>query len=677
MFSFGKEFLDYKNGIKKEWIIANGIGGYASSTIIGVNTRKYHGLLIASLDNPVRRFLLLSKLEEEITIGNKTYLLSTNKYKEIVYPHGFIHQKEFLWDVFPCFIYEVENLKIIKKIFMLNGYNAVIVTYDIKTDNENITNNKNKKIKIKIRPLINFRSIHDLNSCPEFFDKIDTYEKYITVDFKKFENLKFSIGSDLMKVNLKKFYINNITYDKEEERGYNSIENLFCPCEFVSEIDENSNNKINIIGVCDKNLEIFKKFYSESNVYEEYYKKERKKIEEILNNAKIKPCKKMNEIYELIRSADNFIVKRDNGKSIIAGYHWFSDFGRDTMISLPGLLLVTRRFDDARQILTNYAKNIYRGLIPNRFSENNEPEYNSVDASLWFIYAIYKFLEYTNDYSFVKQNLWKSIKDIINFYIKGTCFNIYLDDDFLICHGRNFNKALTWMDVNLQVNNSIIIPTKRNGKAVEINALFFNALKIAELLSEKFSEDATYYRKLSEKVKENFKKFFNEKKQCLYDTIYEDYKDDSIRPNQIFGVSLPFSIIEREKEKKIVEKVYQELYTPYGLRTLSYKDKRYKNIYKGCQIERDIAYHQGTVWPWLMGFFIDAYLKVNDNSIEARREAKNWIEKIFESMKERGIGTISEIFDGDFPHNPKGCISQAWSVGEILRCYIENKLYEE
>ena len=396
----------------------------------------------------------------------------------------------------------------------------------------------------------------------------------------------------------------------------------------------------------------------------------KKRAEALVENANLNDDFANN----LVKAGDHFIVNRESTglKTVLAGLPWFTDWGRDTMIAFEGLTLVTKRFDEAREILESFARYIKNGLVPNVFpDENTEPGYNTVDASLWYFQAVYKYLKYTgdeSDYKFVKEKLYPKLKEIYKAYSTKTDFSIGMDSDGLIFAGGGLDQV-TWMDV--RVGDFVVTP--RHGKPVEINALWYNALKIMEELCEKFEDDSLEYRELSCRVKESFNnKFWNEEKNCLYDVV--DKNDDKIRPNQIWAVSLPFAVLDREKEKKIVGAVYKHLYATYGLRSLSFMDKDYKKKYIGKLIDRDCAYHMGTTWAFLIGGFITAYCKVNDYSKEAIEKANHMCKVFEDTMKDGCINGIAEIFDGDFASTGRGCYSQAWSVGEVLRAYSQDVL---
>ena len=377
---------------------------------------------------------------------------------------------------------------------------------------------------------------------------------------------------------------------------------------------------------------------------------------------------------KLTVAANQFIAHRQSTgyDTVLAGLPWFTDWGRDTMISYTGLTLCTGRFEKAHDILLTFAKYCKDGLIPNMFPDSGlEPLYNTVDASLWYFYAVYKYLEYVatpDAYEFIKKDIYPCLKDIISTYKKGTDFSIYMDTDGLIHAGSGLDQV-TWMDVRV----GDWVATPRHGKPVEINALWYNALCTMDMLQAKFGDNDDSYRQLASLVKTSFnKRFWNENTGCLYDVVDED--DDTIRPNQIYAVSLPFTMLDREREKAIVDTVMDKLYVGCGLRSLDPDHKDYHPIYIGSLSKRDHAYHQGTAWGFLLGGFISAYVKVNGRTKATALCADKLLAPVREHLLNNCIGSICEIFDGDAPHNGRGCYAQAWSVGEVLRCYCEDVL---
>jgi predicted glycogen debranching enzyme len=358
-------------------------------------------------------------------------------------------------------------------------------------------------------------------------------------------------------------------------------------------------------------------------------------------------------------------------KSVIAGYHWFDDWGRDALISLPGLTLVTGKFEDAQEILLTFERYCHKGVIPNRFSDKagDIPLYNTVDATFWFFNAVLQYLKYTDDYSFVQEKLWKTLNHIMEHHVQGTIFGIHMEEDGLISHGPQ----LTWMDATT-VDRFV---TPRDGKAVEIQALWYNALKTMQLLAERFNQGdkAEKYYSMAEKARASFsEKFWNPKNGHLFDVVSEDGVDSTLRPNQIIAASLDFPIVDRKRGKRVVEAVWKRLWGEYGLKTLPEDDPKYIGKYLGDWTHRDSAYHNGTVWAWLLGPFTTAFLKTKNHEERWRKFAfQRFLQPLFrEEIRRAGLGTISEIFDGDAPHLPRGCVSQAWSVAEPLRAYVED-----
>jgi predicted glycogen debranching enzyme len=373
----------------------------------------------------------------------------------------------------------------------------------------------------------------------------------------------------------------------------------------------------------------------------------------------------------LANAADQFLVDRGGQKSIIAGYPWFSDWGRDTMISLPGLTLVTGRYEDARSILLAFAACIDRGMLPNRFPDAGEqPEYNTVDATLWMFHAVHELLRYTGDFFFVRQHLYERLVDVIAWHERGTRYGIKLDSDGLLRAGET-GVQLTWMDA--KVGDWVVTP--RHGKPVEIQALWYNALCVMEQLATAFEDHdrSRAFAVLALRARESFPRaFWNPTERCLHDVLGDTGPDAAIRPNQIFAVSLPYTMLEPAEALAVVETVERELLTPYGLRTLSPRDSHYRGRFDGDMTSRDAAYHQGTVWPWLIGPFLTARVKTRGNSVEARTGAAELLRPLHQHLSEAGLGQISEVFDGDAPHRPGGCIAQAWSVAEVLRALVED-----
>ncbi len=636
----------FEKGIEKEYLLTNGLGGFCSSTVIGTNIRKYHGLLNASLVPPVKRMVLLSKIDEILSVGDEEYKLCSNDFvgkRE----EGYRYLRSFSNTPLPKFIYGVKDILVEKELAMQYGENTVAIIYRIETGKE--------KTKMSFSPYTNFRDHHD-TSKKESFKYYQSYDGQTLSLVEKTSGLTLKIISNCNyqekeEWSLPMFYIN------ERERDLDSIDFHFIPGKFEYDMESYKTYMVYFIATIEENSEF------DANALVQGEKNRR--------NELIKKAGYDGEILkELVLASDQFIVRRSSTetKTIIAGYPWFTDWGRDTMIAYPGLTLVTKRFEDAKEILLTFTKYIKSGIIPNMFpDENIEPLYNTVDGTLWFFQAVYKYLQYTEDEETVIKHIYPHLKDIINHHIKGTLYDIYMDEDGLISAGGS-GTQLTWMDV--KVNGWVVTP--RHGKAVEINALWYNALKIMEELSIRFNEDGSYYNNLAVRIKEEFVKvFWNEEEKCLYDVIQDGKPIKNIRPNQIMAVSLPFTMLDKGKSEFVVRKVHQKLYTPLGLRSLDVENKEYVGQYTGDVIKRDGAYHQGTVWAWLIGPFIESYVKVCNYSEQSKEKAKAMIDQFYYHMQDSCIGSISEIFEGDEPFNPKGCPAQAWSVAEVLRAYVE------
>lgn len=642
------QLRDVPNASSREWLETNGLGGFSSSTIIGLNTRRYHGLLTAATKPPVGRIVMLSKLEEVLIIAGRRYELSANQYPGVIHPNGFQFQIGFRLDPLPTFTYEVEGVRLEKRVCMPHGKNAVIVDYAV------ISELQETEIKLEIRPLIAFRDYHSTTHENDALNReVSVQEGKATVTpYRDLPSLHFA--HDAGGINTNGFWYCNFQYEIERERGLDYAEDLYSP--FLLTYDLSQTREARIIastGVLD------------IREAEDLQKAELKRRRQISGSE----AGTSKLIRALWTAADQFIVARQNCKSVIAGYHWFSDWGRDTMIALPGLLLVTHREEIAKSVLLEFAKHVDQGMLPNRFPDAGEtPEYNTVDATLWFFEAVRSLVQYTNDYEFVREHLYPVLVDIIAWHVKGTRYNIHVDDDGLLYSGEP-GVQLTWMDA--KVGDWVVTP--RQGKAVEIQALWYNALRVMEQLAKYFKEPKACerYRRMAERAQTSFNQlFWNEEPGCLYDVVAATTRDAAIRPNQILAISLANSVVSKERAESILGIVERELLTPRGLRTLSPRDSRYIGRYEGDPRARDGAYHQGTVWPWLMGPYLTACVKTFGDS--GREFAKTWLKNFEAHLSEACLGQVSEIFDGDVPHASRGCVAQAWSVAELLRAAVED-----
>ncbi len=640
-----KECADPGFAGAREWLETNGRGGFASSTITGLNTRRYHGLLVAAAQPPMGRLLLLSKLEETVLIDGQPYEISANRYPGTIHPKGYEFLQEFRLDPFPTFLYKLDGFELEKRVFLVNGEDTAVVEYELR--------GPEAECQIEIRPLIAFRSYHSLTHQNEDLNPFVRNEPNLATvqPYEVHPALHFAHnGGEILPTG---DWFLNFEYERELERGLDFEEDLFNP--FVAVFHGRKATIIASTAAYD---------VAKADALRTAETDRRRSIRESAANGH--PL-----VVQLTAAADQFPVQRDDANTVIAGYHWFCGWGRDTMISLPGLTLVTGRHDLARIILSTHARYVNQGMLPNRFPEAGEPpEYNTVDAVLWFFEAARALLHSTDDIAFIRDELYPVFTSIIDWHVRGTRYGIQVDGDGLLRCGEP-GVQLTWMDAKA----GDLVVTPRMGKPVEIQALWYNALRVMEDLARRIGDAGARakYCGMAETAKGSFQQaFWNEPAGCLFDVVNGNDKDASMRPNQIFAVSLFHNILPMDRAARVVAAVQRELLTPLGLRTLSRSDARYKPRYEGSVFERDAAYHQGTVWPWLMGPFLSAYVRVNGHSKSSRDQASQWLDVFTGHLCDAGLGQISEIADGDAPHRARGCIAQAWSVAEVLRAALED-----
>jgi predicted glycogen debranching enzyme len=653
MIEFGREICqDLAEALEREWLETNGLGGFASSTIIGLNTRRYHALLTAATKPPVGRMVLLSKLEETLVINGERFDLSANQYSNIIHPQGYQYLIGFRLDPFPIFTFAAAGVEIEKSVFLIHGENTVVVRYTVCKKKRSVDD-----CRLEVRPLIAFRDFHSITRENDSIDKsVDEQEGVMIVrPYPGLPQLNFS--HDAQESQITGDWYRNFEYVAERERGLDSVEDLFN--HFALYFDLNNTREASIIASTEPDNK-----YHVTELSEAEIERRKRLCSSAASESLLRP---------LFSAADQFIVSRGDQKSIIAGYHWFSDWGRDTMIALPGLTLPTGRPEIAKSILLEFSRHVDRGMLPNRFPDAGEqPEYNTVDATLWYFESVRAFLEYTNEYEFIRCNLYQVLVDIINWHERGTRYRIHVDGDGLLYAGEP-GVQLTWMDA--KIGDWVVTP--RIGKPVEIQALWYNALRVMENLATWFGDEANAARfsVMALRAKESFNcQFWNDEIGCLYDVIDGVNRDASIRPNQIFAISLQHSILDTGQAQRVFEVVEDELLTPFGLRSLSPSDPQYHGRYQGDMFSRDSVYHEGTVWPWLIGPFICAYFKINGDNKASRKQARKWLAGFSHHLQISGLGQISEVFDGDAPHRPGGCIAQAWSVAELLRVLVEFEL---
>jgi glycogen debranching enzyme len=752
--------------LTREWLLTNERGSYSSSTILGCNTRGYHGLLVGSLNPPVNRIMALSNCLEMVIFKGQSFNLSTFEFHDKFTPDGFTHLKQFRQDFGVHFDYKLsaglqtENkLNLTKSIYLLRDKDTVAMVYDFAIVQE--------PVDFILRPFIGLRDFHTLQQShaplcyKQFGDSV-----LIRHDVPNSCELLLNCPSVNFVVDRQWWF--NFVYRNNKERGQDFTEDLWTPGFFKHRIFPGSSGaerpaRIVLwatlsaarpgtnpeeprgldINTVRKNLQRHQEnikhkagsvFFAGGALRKpgagRVFAKPKKQADRAdlslpdvsvsalpgkqnnrgrLNNLKhtienrkfchgagLRRDERRDEYFEaLCLTADAFIAKRHTNNNdrttILAGYPWFADWGRDAFISLPGLLLSTGRFEEAKSVLTTFASAADEGMIPNRFDDRSGTTYfNSVDASLWFINSAFQYLQATDDLKTFNHQLMPTIRWIIESYQQGTRFDIHADTDGLITAG-NYQTQLTWMDAKFDG----VAFTPRCGKAVEVNALWYNALcllaqyqpgwhefpsleitaKMAVPDTENTGKSISSprdYKSLSDKVRAGFcELFWNKSKGYLNDCIHPDGSvDESLRPNQIFAVSLGFSPLSVTQQKSVVKAVQKHLLTPYGLRTLNVHNSRYQGKYTGPQKQRDEAYHQGTIWSFLLGPFVESYLKVNGFSRKSRKKAAEFIQPLLKHLTEDCcLGSVSEIFDGDTPHRPKGCIAQAWSVAELIRAY--------
>ncbi|MBF0105612.1 MAG: glycogen debranching enzyme family protein [Deltaproteobacteria bacterium] len=640
------ECLNLEKSLRCEWLETNGLGGYASSTILNCHTRKYHGLLVAPVKESNEKYVFLSKLEPSLRAGDKVFDLSTNKYPEVYHPTGHKYIDGFTSNYYPNIRYHIGDIQFEQSIMMLQGENTVLVRFKLVS--------AARPVILHLRPLLAFREIHKLTRdnigirvktyVHDGFYKIDPYDGIPPLYFDTSETTSFYSGP---------YWHHNIEYLKERSRGLEYQEDLFCP------------------GVLERKMETSDTLYFRASLSaprvdcEKLWQHEYKNRQEKRKKYAQDPY----PLNVLKERAGQFIIKNaQNMTSVTAGYPWFKEWGRDAMIAVPGVAFCCDRDKEGFEVLKTFAGKIKKGLIPNYIDVSGKASaYNSIDASLWFFWAVQKYLKKTGDVSGVTSHLFEPLRQILDAFLTGGVRDVSLHDNGLLWAG-NEGTQLTWMDA--AVHGRPVTP--RHGYAVDLNALWFNALSFFNRLSLDLEiKTHTNLLEIIKKCKKAFNEvFWLDDAKYLADCVNDKGQDRSIRPNQIFAVSLPFSPLSREQKRKVVVCVRDHLLTPCGLRTLSPTDFRYCAVYAGSMEQRDSAYHQGTVWPWLFGHYAEARVKTSSNKERTRKVLLDrMIPQLQIHLREACVGGISEIFNGNPPHDPKGCFHQAWSVGEVIRAY--------
>ncbi len=627
---------DYTQSSRLEWVQPNGTGAFAMGTVSGANTRRYHGLLVASLRPPAERLVLLSKVDETVIVSGEELELSTNAYPGLLHPRGFESLEEFRLDPLPHWTHLALGVRISKRVYLVPGKQTVVIQYRV-----------DRPCSLQVRPLLAFRDYHSLTHANGNCN-LRIAEGSMRISLRPYSHLPaicLHHNGARFEGDAKWYF--NFEYQEEIERGLDSREDLFTPGTFRFEMRPGDST-----------------WFAAT-------------IEQETTLDLSEPVREKNlPVVAHAAAADSFRVRRVSGQpTIVAGYPWFTDWGRDTMISLDGLLIRRGLLSDAWRIIEGFLEHLDHGLIPNRFPDEGEtPEYNTVDATLWMFQAVHAYLRAGGDAAAVRDSFYPRIREIVGFHEAGTFFGIHVDPaDGLLIAGDP-GTQLTWMDAKVDG----VVVTPRHGKPVEINALWYNALRMAANWAKLFGDAASAieYGEKADRVAKVFRSaFWNADRNCLYDVLQEQ-PVTTLRPNQIFAVSLPFPLLSTADRQSVVNIVQLELLTPYGLRTLERGDPNYHGRYEGDPRARDNAYHQGPVWPWLLGHFIDAYWNAFGRTAETIAYAARLLQPLERDMEERGcLGSLSEIYDGDAPHRPRGCPAQAWSVAEYLR--IRDELARE
>ncbi|MCU0430512.1 MAG: amylo-alpha-1,6-glucosidase [Cytophagaceae bacterium] len=645
--TFNKDITQhFSKASTREWLETNGLGGWASSTISGCNTRNYHGMLVVATKPPLGRMVMVSKLEEFIHTPEGIVELQCNQFPGMVKDQALQYLVHYQQAPFPTFQYKIGEIELEKTIAAIHGKDLVVVKYQVKKAPQAFI--------MDLKPLIAARDYHSLSKANGFINQEVTFGNG-SLCLQPYSDLPpIYIHAANSSFKYKPDWYLNFEYKEEQARGLAFAEDLFTYGQLVVTLKEGQTFYVMLsTATC------------EQEQGDALLQAEKQRREALLQQVSVQT----NLTKSLVLAADQFVVKRGELSTIIAGYHWFSDWGRDTMISLPGICLVTKKYNEARNILKAFARYMNQGLIPNRFPDQGEvPEYNTVDATLWFFVAAKKYLDYTGDKTFILDELYTSLKDSVDWHEKGTHYSIHVEEDGLLYAGE-FGVQLTWMDA--KIGNWVVTP--RMGKPVEINALWYNVLMImAEFAALKGDESLRdSYLKKADKVKKAFKEtFWIADKGYLYDYVNLYEQNDDIRPNQIMALSLPYELLDKTSAMSVLRTVEEHLLTPFGLRSLSPEHYRYESHYSGNQWSRDGAYHQGTVWSWLLGPYITAKVRLEGDA--GRTIVERLLNSFQSHLLDAGLGTVSEIFDGESPHYPKGCVAQAWGVAEVLRAYLED-----
>ncbi len=664
-----KRCHDLDQARRLEWLVTNGRGGFAMASLSGLLTRRYHGLLVAAVKPPVDRFVLLAKLEVSALVGGLTYELSTNDYPEAVHPNGYRLLESFIAGPTPTWRWRMGDTVIEQSLCMTQGEDTTHIRFCLIEGRQPVT--------LMVRPMCTSRHYHTLTSRKsQDGPTVRIESEVVHLDWPQ-DRPSWQISHNGEFKSAPDWYYDFVLVS-EAERGQNWMQDLFTPGVISRSLNPANATHLTITASTQSTgWKAADRAFEAANVRLTDVSEAQARARSTVDKQGAGRGQRDDALVDALTAATAaFLVSRGDGsRTIIAGYPWFEDWGRDSFISLSGLCLVTGRFDDARAIIEGFAQFIDQGMIPNRFPPFGEaPAYNTADASLWYIHAIDRYVAYTGDWAFVEKRMFKAIVEILEAHEHGTRHGIGLRDDGLLAAGCP-GQQLTWMDAKM--GDWVVTP--RVGKPVEINALWYNALQIASEFAKRIGDRARAERwsRIAKQCRDSFnKRFWNAARSCLFDVVDADHvagKDDAaLRPNQLFALSLTHPVLDESRGHAVVETCEKQLLTAMGLRTLAPGEPGYCPRYAGDMRSRDAAYHQGTVWPWLLGPFITAYIRVADDGATARTKARRFLAGLEAHLSDAGIGSVSEVADAEPPHTPGGCPWQAWSVAEPLRALCED-----
>ena len=648
----GRTFVnDATAATRREWLVTNGIGGFAAGTLAQVPTRRYHGLLVAALRPPLGRTVLLSKIDEIVRYNKNTYELGAARWRSTGdrhWPQGYLHLERFhLEGTIPVWTFALGEARLEKRVWMRQGENTTYINYRLR--------HAAQTLKLDLQALVSYRDFHNLSHGEDWQMGVESVDNGLRVQAFDGARPFYLLSKEAASVAQHQWYFDYVL-QREVERGLDfETDNLYA-AHFALRLK--AGEACTIVASTEPTP-----LLDGAAVYQERLAYEAALL------ARSQLADQPDWIQQLGLAADQFIVQRplaegdESGRSVIAGYHWFGDWGRDTMIALPGLTLTTGRAVEAKQILRTFAKFVDQGMLPNRFPDDGEePEYNTVDATLWYFEAIQQVWQATQDKNLLA-DLFPILQEIVEWHQKGTRYGIHVDGQDGLLYAGEEGSQLTWMDA--KVGSWVVTP--RRGKPVEINALWYNGLRLMADFAAVLGHPAVSYQEMAQRVQESFQRFWHEDKRYCYDVLDTPEGDDGVlRPNQLLAVSLTYSPLTAAQQEAVVAICERELVTAVGLRSLAADDPAYIGQYGGPPLERDGAYHQGQVWSWLIGPFVAAHLRVHQNPAEARR----FLEPFRHHLLDGCLGTITEIATGDVPHWPRGAVAQAWGVAELLRTWV-------